>query len=247
MNGSSIGDRKNEKFRAESYQIIYSDLWKSVPGTTNTLEVCADIYGEIDESDERDNCTSTTFTVPNNNAGGTVSGCFLPGTLVEAENGAVAIDQITPGMKVWSVSGSGKTELQEVTKTLHAREGGYYQVLFSEGALLNVTPLHRFYDPMTKSYRAIRDIAIGDWVSMMLGSLNEGGSLYDQTKPVQLISKTFVNREVDVYNITVEKNANYFVEGILVHNEKVQPVDPNYCSTKSCYQMNLVTICACGG
>ena len=102
--------------------------------------------------------------------------------------------------------------IRPVTAVLVHPNEPYGRVTLADGTILNVTPVHRFYQPQTKTWATIGDLNVGDVVYRGHG-LN--------THPVAIRRIAWGLGRTTVYNLTVKEFPNYFVGGILVHNFKI--------------------------
>ncbi|MCK4634298.1 MAG: right-handed parallel beta-helix repeat-containing protein [Candidatus Aenigmarchaeota archaeon] len=127
-------------------------------------------------------------------------GCFLAGTKITmADGNGKNIEDIKIDDYVFSYNlGERKYEKAKVTRTFeHGRGLPYYLVINDN---LKVTPNHPVY-------------VNGEWKAA--GSLKKGDRLF--TGKVESIVKVYKKKET--YNLEVERNHNYFAEGVLVHNK----------------------------
>lgn len=146
--------------------------------------------------------------------------CFVAGTLVHTGNGEVPIEDIVPGDKVitWNHD-TDMAEWCEVIDTMVKEDERTVTYTFDNGTELTGTPDHplyvigkgysSYYPKQTKddSGLDVEQILIGDEVLHIDG--------YGVT-----ITDIIENEETStVYNLNnVEKNHNFFVENLLVHN-----------------------------
>ena len=140
---------------------------------------------------------------------GDASYCFAGETLISIPNGLKRIDLITKGDKVISYSHlSQVTEISSVIKTHSYVSSGYFEVKVGN-SVLKVTGEHPFYCDSSQSYVPIKDVKVGENFRTKTGEL------------VSLNAKKWIEKEMIVYNITVQGNNNYYVTSmsILVHNK----------------------------
>ena len=126
-------------------------------------------------------------------------GCFLAGTKITMSDGTEKnIEDIQIGDYVISYNlEKGRYEKAKVARTFEHKGVPHYLVI---NKVLRVTPNHPIYSE-------------GRWVRA--DSLKEGDKLFIGW--VETIEKVYGS--ATVYNLEVEKNHNYFAEGVLVHNK----------------------------
>ncbi|MCD4728659.1 MAG: hypothetical protein K8R46_13420 [Pirellulales bacterium] len=159
--------------------------------------------------------------------------CFLPGTLVDTEEGLLAIEQIKPGTSVWSFNHDRKE--WELNCVIHVHEhkhsGSVIEVVANEFNV-KVTEQHSFWvakgnsleDRAQHSALFARDYlenCEGRWVTA--GRLMKGDVLISRSGRKVVIEKiSRIPADSMVYNLAVANVMNYTVQedGILVHNVK---------------------------
>lgn len=139
--------------------------------------------------------------------------CFPADTAVLSANGAVAIQNLKTGDKVWAWNeATGETKLQEVTHTFQKSADEIVTLTFENGEKIECTPEHPFY---VKS----QDL----WVSAIELSL---GDVLVNIKGEEVVLNSVAHRTpaspVDVYNLSVAEAHSFYVlsgeESVLVHN-----------------------------
>ena len=136
--------------------------------------------------------------------------CFIAGTLVQTENGVVAIEDVTIGSLVWSWDeATGKIELNEVVET-YVSETYELIHLFVNDEEIVTTPTHPFYSPSNGWTEAI-NLQVGDNLVLLDGD-------YVVIEEIQLES---LDVPVCVFNLQISDSHTYYVTelGILVHNK----------------------------
>ena len=140
--------------------------------------------------------------------------CFASGTPVQTDHGAVPIERIKVGDKVWAHNeATGKNELKRVTAVAPSHRDKLLELrIAGEKNALRATPVHPF--------RARRDAQDKPhWIDA--GDLVAGEQLETQDgRWVTVESVKPLDGLATVYNFTVEDDHDYFVgdEGLLVHN-----------------------------
>ena len=135
-------------------------------------------------------------------------GCFTKGTKVKTPLGYATIESLKKGDLVKSYDTKVEAKVDsEVTETfLHKNHDGYLVI----NGNIKTTSNHPFYSN-------------GDWVDA--GELSVG----DKILHVDGLEHTIESIEnyddtIDVYNIEVDGNHNYYAENYLVHNKGIESV-----------------------
>ncbi len=154
-------------------------------------------------------------------SGGSCGGsCFTAGEVVLTEDGGVSIERVCVGAKVRSYDEESE---EFVTSTvgeviIHDEQTNPHdfvnmplvELTCSDGSITRVTSNHPYYDVVSGAYKAIGEFNIGD-------------SLFTQSGPIKIISRDVLTESsviATVYNLHMSSGpANYFVNGILVHNK----------------------------
>ncbi len=133
--------------------------------------------------------------------------CFPAGTKVHTQWGLADIERLEEGVPVLTYNEeTGEKEYKPVLKTSRRMTQHMCVVELSNGQSLEVTPEHRFF-------------CGGEWVP--IEELEVGSTLQTRNNEYLVIeNKTIVFKFVEVYNLEVQDNENYYVteEGVLVHN-----------------------------
>ena len=140
----------------------------------------------------------------------TPSVCFVAGTQVLTENGLCNIENITKGMKVYSRNiSTGENELKSVLATCkNTVKTPIYEIDLGLDTIKS-TGNHPYY-VRGRGFVEAKDLCVGD----VLVSLDN----------IEIIIKgikiTLSEDAINVYNLKVEDNSNYFVgeTNVLVHN-----------------------------
>jgi len=140
--------------------------------------------------------------------------CFAAGTPVHTDNGAVPIERIKVGDKVWAHNEkTGVNELRTVTSVAPQHRDTLLELrIEGEKNALRATSVHPFYARRNASEAA-------HWINA--GDLLAGEQIETQDgRWVAVQSVTPIPGLSIVYNFTVEEDHDYFVgdEGLLVHN-----------------------------
>jgi hypothetical protein len=143
---------------------------------------------------------------------GAKAACFLPGTLVEARNGLLPIEELKPGDLVLSRDEvTGLTGWKPVLRTFQrtAQEIVYLGLETTPGSsdVLGVTPDHPFW-VSTGNWSQARDLREGDLV------------LTSILRWSKVTSSSMVREDRQVYNLEIADYHTYFVGnlGAWVHN-----------------------------
>ena len=140
-------------------------------------------------------------------AKGATTVCFPAGTKVHTQWGLADIEKLEIGVPVLTYNEeTGEQEYKKVKKVMRRMTRRMCALELSNGTTLEVTPEHRFFSN-------------GEWTPIEELNVNDILQLKDNSIVVienKIIFPTFV----EVYNLEIEDNENYYVteEGVLVHN-----------------------------
>ena len=140
-------------------------------------------------------------------AKGATTVCFPAGTKVHTQWGLADIEKLEIGVPVLTYNEeTGRQEYKQVKKVMRRITRRMCAMELSNGTTLEVTPEHRFFSN-------------GEWVPIEELNVNDTLQLKDNSIVVienKIIFPTFV----EVYNLEIEDNENYYVteEDVLVHN-----------------------------
>ena len=140
-------------------------------------------------------------------AKGATTVCFPAGTKVHTQWGLADIEKLEVGVPVLTYNEeTGEQEYKKVKKVMRRMTRRMCAMELSNGTTLEVTPEHRFFSN-------------GKWTPIEELNVNDTLQLKDNSIVVidnKIIFPTFV----EVYNLEIEDNENYYVteEGVLVHN-----------------------------
>ena len=140
-------------------------------------------------------------------AKGATTVCFPAGTKVHTQWGLADIEKLEIGVPVLTYNEeTGEKEYKKVKKVMRRMTRRMCAMELSNGTTLEVTPEHRFF-------------CDGEWTPIEELNVNDTLQLKDNSIVVienKIIFPTFV----EVYNLEIEDNENYYVteEGVLVHN-----------------------------
>ena len=135
--------------------------------------------------------------------------CFVEGTPVQCEQGAVPIETVTAGMLVWSWDEeTGDVALKKVVET-YVNETEELVHVFVDGEEIITTPSHPFYSPV-KGWTDAVQLRAGDILVLVNG----------EYVVVEKVQHEILEAPVTVYNFQVEDYHTYYVSdsAILVHN-----------------------------
>ena len=140
-------------------------------------------------------------------AKGATTVCFPAGTKVHTQWGLADIEKLEVGVPVLTYNEeTGEQEYKKVKKVMRRMTRRMCALELSNGTTIEVTPEHRFSSN-------------GEWTPIEELNVNDTLQLKDNSIVVienKIIFPTFV----EVYNLEIEDNENYYVteEGVLVHN-----------------------------
>ena len=140
-------------------------------------------------------------------AKGATTVCFPAGTKVHTQWGLADIEKLEVGVPVLTYNEeTGEQVYKKVKKVMRRMTRRMCALELSNDTTLEVTPEHRFFSN-------------GEWIPIEELNVNDTLQLKDNSIVVidnKIIFPTFV----EVYNLEIEDNENYYVteEGVLVHN-----------------------------
>ena len=163
-------------------------------------------------------------------AKGATTVCFPAGTKVHTQWGLADIEKLEVGVPVLTYNEeTGEQEYKKVKKVMRRMTRRMCALELSNGTTIEVTPEHRFFSN-------------GEWTPIEELNVNDTLQLKDNSIVVienKIIFPTFV----EVYNLEIEDNENYYVmeEGVLVHNgcrhEEINDIEEQrYLKAKEFYQ-----------
>lgn len=146
--------------------------------------------------------------------GGIVGGgyCFLAGTMILSPRGWQPIETMRRGWNI--VNFDEETDeiyTDEIAAMFRHVVTGYFEIGFSNGARLRVTPEHPLLTEFD-GFRAVADIEIGQNVRQFDP---KGG----WSKSRLISSRWISGQPVTVYNLHAAERHNYFANGVAVHNK----------------------------
>lgn len=188
--------------------VVYSDIFKNVrikrgDGAMNLWS----LEGQY---------ANYLATSPGGTATGFGANCFPAGTLVHTDCGPVPIEEIKVGEhRALSWCGGDGLRYNNVAASRVKMADAIVRVEFSSGAAIECTPDHKVY-VVGKGYVEVADMSVGDKVKEVVANASES-MLYS------LSSATVTHIEtrsecIEVYDIQVDNDHNFFANGILVHN-----------------------------
>lgn len=134
-------------------------------------------------------------------------GCFSGSTEVWTETGRKEIQTINKGDKVWSYNFAKKIkELKPIAGIKNYIVAALFSLVMSSGDTLWATPSHPIYT--TSGYKEVAALTVGDTLWSYSGDYE------------RVIGKTLIDTTLQVYDLTIGDNHNYYVggAGVLVHN-----------------------------
>ena len=147
--------------------------------------------------------------------------CVARGTKVATEIGDVEIQDLvamSPRPRAWSRSPDGELELRAITRAWRTGDRETVRVTTGTGHVLRCTDDHGVWTPA--GYVEAQDLGGHEVSVLSLRSLPHRAP-QSEVCPVTSIERDVVGGRrttIDVYDITVEGNHNFFADGVLVHN-----------------------------
>lgn len=163
---------------------------------------------------------------------GAISSCLAAGTRVTTPDGARRIEELEVGELVVSLDHeTGRIRYNPITAIRSARRSvGEVRV---HGRRLLSTEEHPFFDASKGRYVEGATID-GDTALVTLPHPDAPAQLRTDEVLGSFMAEAYVPSvaEAEVYDLTVERDHNYFAEGVLVHNKSggSPPVPPGVCT-----------------
>lgn len=140
-------------------------------------------------------------------AKGATTVCFSAGTKVHTQWGLADIEKLEVGVPVLTYNEeTGEQEYKKVKKVMRRMTRRMCAMELSNGTTIEVTPEHRFFS--NDEWTPIEELNVNDTLQLKDNSI------------VVIENKIIFPTFVEVYNLEIEDNENYYVteEGVLVHN-----------------------------
>lgn len=150
--------------------------------------------------------------------GGSYNSCFAAGTLISTPAGPVAIEEIRVGQVVYAFDEARAARVTSTVREVFVHEDtAFDQLVLSDGSVLGVTGEHPVYLPDLGRYVEARTLRSGDAL-LLLDERGESGPGFRRETVARGLPAAAASRGT-VYNFAVERNENYFANGVLVHNK----------------------------
>lgn len=169
--------------------------------------------------------------------------CFVKGTPVLTSTGYKPIEEIKIGEYVYSYNhGKHKIELKKVLRSfsqpLYNRK--VVTITTESGKTIVCTDNHKIFNVESNTYTRADSLHLGNSV---LGTYNVDESPKVYAEKIKSI-KIEEHEEIEVFDLTIEDNHNFFANSILVHNcqdisnfvltKSISPMGAAYNATKVC-------------
>lgn len=132
--------------------------------------------------------------------------CLAQGTLIWTERGPLPIEEIRVGDMVWTRSNDASMELGQVVHLRSAVSRQTIEFTLSDERKLRTTASHPIF--VDGKWKAAGTISVGEQFS---------GS--DRSLAVKKLTR--IHESIRVFDLTVAPNANFFANGVLVHNKTI--------------------------
>ncbi|KAL4473671.1 hypothetical protein ABPG74_022535 [Tetrahymena malaccensis] len=148
--------------------------------------------------------------------------CFVQNTLVTLANGKkIKIRDISVGDQVMSYNTEDQVLQVDVVQKVMQFKASIFCIISFENSNVICTLNHPFYNPVEKVWKCVYSGANSTQKSCL--SINDPILLEDksisQIKNIQFFSSN--EKSITVYHLTIQKNHNFFVNGILAHNKQI--------------------------
>lgn len=166
--------------------------------------------------------------------------CFVKGTPILTEKGKKNIEDVSVGDKVYSYNHSKKkVELKKVQRSfsqpLYGRK--IVTITTKSGKKIVCTDNHKIFVPNKNQYvradHLTKDDFVVSYIHMSQGNTKGAYERVLQEEEIESIEIKSVD-EIEVFDLTIEDNHNFFADTLLVHN--CQDIS-NYKITKSIHPM----------
>lgn len=132
--------------------------------------------------------------------------CLAESTLIWTERGPRPIEEIRVGDMVWTRSNDASVELGQVVHLRSAVSRQTIEFTFSDEKKLRTTPAHPIF-------------VDGQWT--IAGGISVGQQFVGPSGVFQVKKLTPLDDPIRVFDLTVAPNANFFANGVLVHNKTI--------------------------
>lgn len=143
--------------------------------------------------------------------------CLVGETMIVTDRGITRLDKLCESnhhVKVLSYSKKGVCEFKPIVACRKLEDRSVLKVSLSRGSDIICTPDHRIFID-DRGYVEAKDIKIGDKV---LSVYRTTSTKYQTVQSVFVTGIELLHEQMDVYDIQVGHNHNFFANGILVHN-----------------------------
>ena len=180
-------------------------------------------YHSIENENSRDN-----LIVNENFDLAIVDECFTYDTKVMTDNGEVYIGDIVENqldVNVLSYNHSEKKlEYKKIVRWIRKNKDIIYRIKLNNGLFIECTDNHKFY-VKNKGYVKARDITTNDDLFFLSETKENRSFKFVRMESFEILeqgsydkSRNLLTKNTRVYDLEIEDNHNYFVNGILVSN-----------------------------
>jgi len=132
--------------------------------------------------------------------------CIVKGARIATPTGDVLIENVRIHDAIWTQGPTGRIEKGVVVDRRELAADRYLSLRLSDGTTLNATAEHPIATP--EDWRAAGALCVGD-------------ALVTRKGTVTIAAIVTQNERVQVYDLTVSPNPNFFANGVLVHNKSL--------------------------
>lgn len=132
--------------------------------------------------------------------------CLAEGTLIWTEHGLRPIEQIRVGDMVWTRSNDASIELGQVVHLRSAVSRQTIEFTLFDEKRLRTTASHPIF--VEGKWKAAETISVGEQFS-------------GPDRSLAVRNLTQIHDSIRVFDLTVAPNANFFANGVLVHNKTI--------------------------
>lgn len=147
--------------------------------------------------------------------------CLNPEELVDTPNGPKKVSELKAGDELYSYNLElGAVEVDHVTDSWNSGKQNCAIVKFTNGIEIEAGENHPFYSKTEQEFVIVSELKVGERVLFYNFESQEEGEV--------IIESIEFSRELECWDISVDKNENFFVRGVLTHNTGLSVITAAY-------------------
>lgn len=147
--------------------------------------------------------------------------CLSPDELVDTPGGPVRVSDLRIGDELYSYNlDLGVVEVDHVTDSWNSGKQNCAIVTFSNGEKIEAGENHPFYSTTQEDFIITSELEVGE------GVLHYNFETAEQSEV--FVESIEFSREIECWDISVKKNENFFVRGVLTHNTGLSVITAAY-------------------